>query len=94
MHETYHTEIKHKPARPNYPMPLGIIGGGQLARMTPMAALPLGCEVVVLEKNLFRPAARFSPDSIVGDWRDPGTLLKFAEHCDVIGRFEFQPHTT
>jgi 5-(carboxyamino)imidazole ribonucleotide synthase len=68
----------------NYPVRLGIIGGGQLARMTAMAALPLGVDVVVLEKNPHSPAARLSPDSVVGDWNDPATLLKFAERCDVI----------
>jgi 5-(carboxyamino)imidazole ribonucleotide synthase len=84
MHETYDCEIKHQAAPPNYPIRLGIIGGGQLARMTALAALPLGCEVIVLEKNPFSPAARLSPDSIVGDWSDPETLTAFAERCDVI----------
>jgi len=84
MHETYDSEYRQLAAPTNFPVRLGIIGGGQLARMTAMAALPLGVEVVVLEKNPFSPAARLSPDSIVGDWSDPATLMKFAKHCDVI----------
>ena len=84
MHETYDSEIQQLAAPKHFPVRLGIIGGGQLARMTAIAALPLGCEVVVLEKNPFSPAARLSPDSIVGDWSDPATLIKFAERCDVI----------
>lgn len=84
MHETYDSEIQKLAAPKHFPVRLGIIGGGQLARMTAIAALPLGCEVVVLEKNPFSPAARLSPDSIVGDWSDPATLMKFAERCDVI----------
>ena len=84
MHETYDSEIQKLPAPKNFPVRLGIIGGGQLARMTAMAAQPLGCEVIVLEKNPFSPAARLSPGSMVGDWSDPATLKKFAEHCDVI----------
>ena len=84
MHETYDSEIQRRPAVKNYPVRLGIIGGGQLARMTAMAALPLGVEVVVLEKNPHSPAARLSPDSIVGDWSDPATLQKFAARCDVV----------
>jgi len=84
MHETYELEKQHQPVPSNYPKRLGIIGGGQLARMTAMAALPLGCEVIVLEKNPLSPAARLSPDSMVGDWNDPATLLKFAERCDVV----------
>lgn len=84
MHETYDSKIQGLAAPKNFPVRLGIIGGGQLARMTAMAALPLGCEVIVLEKNPFSPAARLSPDSMVGDWSDPTTLMKFAEQCDVI----------
>ncbi len=84
MHETYDSEIKLQPGRINYPVRLGIIGGGQLARMTAIAALPLGVEVVVLEQNPFSPAARLSPDCIVGDWSDPETLMKFAERCEVV----------
>ena len=84
MHEAYDSEIQTLAAPKNFPVRLGIIGGGQLARMTAIAALPLGCEVVVLEKNPFSPAARLSPDSIVGDWSAPETLQRFAAHCDVI----------
>jgi 5-(carboxyamino)imidazole ribonucleotide synthase len=84
MHETYDHELKREARQHNYPVRLGIIGGGQLARMTAIAALPLGVEVLVLEKNAFSPAARLSPDSIVGDWADRDTLLKFAARCDVI----------
>lgn len=84
MHETSDSELQTQAAPNNFPVRLGIIGGGQLARMTAMAALPLGCEVVVLEKKSLSPAARLSPDSIVGDWNDPATLLKFAERCDVM----------
>ena len=84
MHETYDSEIKRLAPPKNFPVRLGIIGGGQLARMTAIAALPLGCEVIVLEKIPFSPAARLSPDSIVGDWSDAATLRQFAARCDVI----------
>jgi len=84
MHETYDSELQKLASRRNFPVRLGIIGGGQLARMTAIAALPLGCEVIVLEKNPFSPAARLSPDSIVGDWNDPETLRQFAARCDII----------
>ncbi len=84
MHETYDSECKREAGPNNYPARLGIIGGGQLARMTAIAALPLGVEVVVLEKNPHSPAARLSPDCVVGDWADRDTLLKFAAQCEVI----------
>ena len=73
------------PALPyHYPVRLGIIGGGQLARMLALAALPLGCEVIVLENRPLSPAARLSPAALVGDWNDPATLLQLAERCDLI----------
>ena len=84
MHESYDSEFKRPSGTENYPVRLGIIGGGQLARMTAIAALPLGVEVVVLEKNPHSPAARLSPDCIIGDWADRDTLMKFAGRCDVI----------
>jgi 5-(carboxyamino)imidazole ribonucleotide synthase len=82
--ENGETDFKRPPAPPRYPVRLGVIGGGQLARMTAMAALPLGVDVVVLDKNPRSPAARLSPDGVVGDWADRETLFKFAEACDVI----------
>jgi pyruvate/2-oxoglutarate dehydrogenase complex dihydrolipoamide dehydrogenase (E3) component len=36
---------------------LGIIGGGQLAKMTAQAAAQFGCEVVILERQSEFPAA-------------------------------------
>jgi 5-(carboxyamino)imidazole ribonucleotide synthase len=84
MHENYDSEFKRTAGPKKYPARLGIIGGGQLARMTAIAALPLGVEVVVLEKKPHSPAARLSPDCIVGDWADRETLMRFAARCDVI----------
>ena len=84
MHETYDQEFRREGPPRQYPVRLGIIGGGQLARMTAIAALPLGVDVVVLEKNPDSPAARLSPDCVIGDWTDGNTLLEFARRCDVI----------
>ncbi len=88
MHETYDSEITARKKAGRIPSPiaprLGIIGGGQLARMTALAALPLGCEVVVLENNPFSPAARISPGSRTGNWNRTQTLLRFAAGVDVI----------
>lgn len=84
MHELYDLEFKSPSRSSLFPLRLGIIGGGQLARMTAMAALRLGVEVVVLETNPHSPAARLSPDCVIGDWMDRETLLKFARRCEVI----------
>lgn len=84
MHETYDSEMARQDSPRGFPVRLGIIGGGQLARMTAAAALPLGVDVVVLEENPHSPAARLSPDCVVGNWEDRNTLLAFAARCDVI----------
>ncbi len=73
------------PASPSErPVRLGIIGGGQLARLLALAARPLGCEVIVLERTPDCPAAQVSPGSLVGDWNDPAMLLALAARCDVL----------
>ncbi len=63
---------------------LGIIGGGQLARMTTIAAQQFGCDAVVLEKNRLSPAATFASRSIIGDWSTMDALLELAAQSDVI----------
>lgn len=63
---------------------IGIIGGGQLAKMTALAGLQLGCDVVVLERSSASPAATLALHSIVGDWDDPQVLLQLAAQSDVI----------
>jgi len=88
MHENYDRDILQlvEPARiPAAINPrLGIVGGGQLAKMTALASLQMGCDVVVLERNLHSPAANLACHSIVGDWDDPKDLLQLAAQVDVV----------
>ena len=63
---------------------LGIIGGGQLARMTALAAAPLGVEVTVIEKAAASPGAQVVHRSVTGDWSDPAVLARFAAGLDVV----------
>lgn len=61
---------------------IGVIGGGQLARMMIPPAIELGVEIRVLEE-----AEGMSADiaaSGVGDYRDLDTVLAFAETVDVV----------
>lgn len=88
MHETYDRDIIKlgQPKRVGsaiHPR-LGIVGGGQLAKMTALAGLQLGCDVVVLERNNYSPAANLASHSIVGDWDNPEALLKLASMVDVV----------
>ncbi len=64
------------------PPRLGIVGGGQLAKMLAQAAAQLGCEVVVLERTRHSPAARLAPRALVGDYNDPAQLLRLATLVD------------
>lgn len=67
------------------PLPrLGIIGGGQLAKMTATAAAAFGCEVVILERQAEFPAQSLDSHSLVGDWDDPAQLQRLAELVDVV----------
>lgn len=63
---------------------IAIIGGGQLAKMTALSALELGCDVLVLELKNEGPAVNLASHFFVGDWNNPDDLLKLAEHADVV----------
>ena len=61
---------------------VGVIGGGQLARMMISAAVALGIELRVLAEAP-EASARLAA-TVVGDYRDAETVLAFAQGCDVI----------
>lgn len=60
-----------------------MIGGGQLARMMAPAATTLGCRLLVLAERVDTSAAG-ACELVVGDWRDPDTVVEFAAACDVV----------
>lgn len=61
---------------------VGVIGGGQLARMMIGPAVELGIEIRVLAEAP-DSSARLAATA-VGDYRDEATVLAFARDCDVI----------
>lgn len=63
---------------------VGIVGGGQLARMLAEAATPLGINVRVLAAPTDEGAAEVVPDTVRGDLSDAGTLRAFALGVDVV----------
>jgi 5-(carboxyamino)imidazole ribonucleotide synthase len=63
---------------------VGMIGGGQLARMTHEAGIPLGIRFRLLSDTPLDSAALVAGDVVVGDYRDLETLRAFAAGCDVI----------
>ncbi len=68
---------------------IGIVGGGQLGRMSAMAAARLGYRCHILTPEPDSPAAQVSARSFEGDYEDPDLLRAFAESVDVI-TFEFE----
>ncbi len=65
-------------------MNIGILGGGQLARMSTLAAYRLGFNVTILEKEINSPAGMLTKNDFVGNVNDDELLKKFSENCDVI----------
>jgi 5-(carboxyamino)imidazole ribonucleotide synthase len=61
-----------------------MVGGGQLARMTHEAGIPLGLKFKLLSDAPQDSAAQVVSDVVVGDYRDLETLRAFAQGCDVI----------
>ncbi|WP_394771428.1 5-(carboxyamino)imidazole ribonucleotide synthase [Lacisediminihabitans sp.] len=61
---------------------VGVIGGGQLARMMIPAAVNLGIELRVLAENAGDSAALAA--TTIGDYRDREDVLRFAEGVDVV----------
>ncbi|QGV80276.1 5-(carboxyamino)imidazole ribonucleotide synthase [Streptomyces ficellus] len=71
------------PERVTFPV-VGMVGGGQLARMTHEAGIPLGIKFKLLSDSPQDSAAQVVSDVVIGDYRDLDTLREFARGCDVI----------
>lgn len=63
---------------------VGMIGGGQLARMTHQAAIPLGQSLKVLATSADDSAALVASNVELGHHGDLGALKEFAQGCDVV----------
>lgn len=63
---------------------VGVLGGGQLARMLCEAASPMGVHVRVLAAPHDEGAADVAPDLVVGDPSDPAAVRSFAPGLDVL----------
>ena len=67
---------------------VGILGGGQLARMMALAGAPLGLRFLVLDTVADACAGQFAP-MVVGDYTDHAALAEFAAQVDV-ATFDFE----
>lgn len=63
---------------------VGMVGAGQLARMTHTAAIPLGLSLRVLASSPDDGAALVTSDVEVGDHTSLDDLRRFAKTCDVV----------
>ncbi len=61
-----------------------MVGGGQLARMTHQAAIPLGQSLRVLAESPDDSAALVAADVEIGTHTDVEALRRFAAGCDVV----------
>ena len=69
-------------------MKVGILGGGQLARMIALAGYPLGLKFIVLDPDANAGAAGLS-EHLKGAYDDPELLAQLAEKADVV-TYEFE----
>jgi 5-(carboxyamino)imidazole ribonucleotide synthase len=68
---------------------IGLVGGGQLGRMSAMAAARLGYRCHILTREADSPASQVAAAVTISDYAAPGPLRSFAASVDVIS-FEFE----
>ncbi|MDD3019625.1 MAG: 5-(carboxyamino)imidazole ribonucleotide synthase [Alphaproteobacteria bacterium] len=68
---------------------LGILGGGQLGRMSALAAARLGIKTHIFTPENDSPASHVSAKTFVADYSDKEALKAFAKSVDVIS-YEFE----
>ncbi|MAE51514.1 MAG: 5-(carboxyamino)imidazole ribonucleotide synthase [Micavibrio sp.] len=68
---------------------LGILGGGQLGRMSALAAANLGIAVHIFTPEHNSPASQVSSQTTVAPYNDETALKKFAQSVDII-TYEFE----
>ena len=68
---------------------IGLVGGGQLGRMSALAAARLGYRCHILTRETDSPAAQVSHAVTISNYTDPASLRAFAGAVDVIS-FEFE----
>ncbi len=68
---------------------LGILGGGQLGRMSAMAAARLGISVVIYTPEHNSPASQVADETITAPYNDKDALRDFSGKCNFIS-YEFE----
>ena len=74
---------------------IGILGGGQLGRMSAIAARRLGYKVKTFDSSAQACAAAIADEHVVAEWNDTAALTRFAQGCGRITlEFENIPPAT
>ena len=68
---------------------IGLVGGGQLGRMSAIAAARLGYRCHILTREHDSPASQVAVAATISDYQEPEGLRRFAAAVDVIS-FEFE----
>ncbi|MBU1175210.1 MAG: 5-(carboxyamino)imidazole ribonucleotide synthase [Alphaproteobacteria bacterium] len=68
---------------------IGILGGGQLARMLSLAASRLGMKTHIFCPDPLSPAFEVTPHRTVADYEDRDALARFAAEVDIV-TYEFE----
>ncbi|MDO5735272.1 MAG: 5-(carboxyamino)imidazole ribonucleotide synthase [Propionibacteriaceae bacterium] len=63
---------------------MGIVGGGQLARMMHQAGIALGIDVHLLSEAPGTSAAQVIATTVIGDYNELDVLSRFADEVDVL----------
>lgn len=73
-----------KSTKNNRTFTLGILGGGQLAKMLASAAYRLGLNVAIIENHKLSPAGDMTKLDFDAGWVSAETLDKFIEESDIV----------
>ena len=68
---------------------IGLLGGGQLARMLVLAGHPLGFRFVVLDPDPEAPAAQVGAEHLPCSFTDKNALGELTKQCDLVS-YEFE----
>lgn len=68
----------------NNPVRIGIIGGGQLAKMIAQAAKRMSIYVAIIDPTPNCPAAPLVDKHIIADFKDEDAIRQLAGECDVL----------
>lgn len=66
------------------PVTVGVLGGGQLAKMLAQSAYRLGLRVAIIENGDDSPAGVMTKLEFINGWNDTAELDRFIDVCDVV----------